>query len=140
MYRDNPMTRVEELIEEEIFAGNTLGWPIAGTEETMNMITRDKMMGYLNSYYAPKRTVIVVAGNFPKNTPDRVKKLFSKFHLKNKPGAEFKEFIPKPPHRPRVKIEYKDTEQAQLAIGFPAYKYLDKRLPALTLLASIQIL
>jgi predicted Zn-dependent peptidase len=78
-----------------------------------------------------------------------VKKIFAKSHDRGKSGPEFKKFhsailkkqgalvIPKENKAPRVKIEYKDTEQAQLALGWPAYKYLDKRLPALSVLSTI---
>lgn len=162
MYRDNPMMRVEELIEEEIFAGNTLGWPIAGTEETMNGIAHANLVNYYKTYYIPKRTVIAVAGNQPPETYDIVKKLFSKPPKRSLSlPREFKNFYPaslerqgaavypallrskgavvvhKSSQPPRVKIEYKDTEQAQLALGWPAYKYLDKRLPALSVLSTI---
>ncbi len=149
MYRDNPMMRIEELIEEEIFAGNTLGWPIAGTEETMNQIAHAHLVNYHKNYYIPQRTVAVVAGNVSSLTVDLAEKLFSKAHGCEGTGPEFKKFhplsfkrlgtavIPKQRMAPRVKIEYKDTEQAQLALGWPAYKYLDKRLPALLLLSTI---
>lgn len=150
MYRDNPMMRIEELIEEEIFASNTLGWPIAGTEETMNGIAHANLVNYYKTYYIPKRTVIAVAGNQPPETYEIVKKLFSKPHKRGVSlPREFKNFYPaslerqgaavvhKSSQPPRVKIEYKDTEQAQLALGWPAYKYLDKRLPALSVLSTI---
>lgn len=150
MYRDNPMMRIEELIEEEIFAGNTLGWPIAGTEQTMNGIAHANLVNYYKTYYIPKRTVIAVAGNQPQQTADLAKKLFSKPHKGSASlSREFKKFYPallrgrgaavvhKARQPPRVKIEYKDTEQAQLALGWPAYKYLDKRLPALSVLSTI---
>lgn len=135
MYHDNPMRRIDDLIEEVMFQGSSLGWNIAGDQKSMDAITRRAMLAYKNAYYVPERTVVVVSGNIG---PDAKAAIAKKFGIvpKKKSAKEFAKYAGK--HTAlRVAVEYKETEQIQMALGFPAYSYTDKRLPALSLLANI---
>ena len=78
MYRDNPLMHIEDLIEELIFDGNTLGWPIAGTDKTMAGIARQGMIAYRDAYYIPNRIVVAIAGKIGKKTRAQVERLFGR--------------------------------------------------------------
>ncbi len=39
--------------------------------------------------------------------------------------------------KPRARLEHKDTEQVQVAVGFPTFPYGDKRLASLSVLSAI---
>lgn len=140
MYEDNPMMFVEELMEQELFSGNTLGWRISGRREDMENMTRDDVMEHHDLHYRPSRMVVVMAGNLPKNA---LKILDKKFGSIAEPKGKLpKPFIPfKLDHKklkaPKLKLNFKETEQVQLAVGFPAYALEDARLPALQLLGVI---
>lgn len=137
MYHDNPMMHVEELIEQTMFEGSTLGWDIAGSPETMRSMTRDAVIAFRDAYYAPERMVIGVAGKVSKDTRALLEKTFGK--VKPKPMAkEFAPFVPlKPSKTTRCRVQYKDVEQLQVALGFPSFGVQDKRNSAVSLLASI---
>jgi predicted Zn-dependent peptidase len=135
MYADNPMMHIEDMIEGEIFRGGKLGMNIAGDEKSMHAITRKTMIAYRDAYYAPARTVVIAAGNFGDNAFAEIGKLFGKGAAKRS-GRDFEVFCKKQT-TPRVALEFKETEQAQLALGFPAFSYGDKRLSALSVLGNI---
>jgi predicted Zn-dependent peptidase len=137
MYEDNPMMRVDELLEEEMFGGSTLGWRIGGTVESVSRLTRDGLVGYWKSRYRPSRTVIAVAGKFDED--EAVSLLRKKFGSKAEPSARPASFRGwrGGVERPRARLEHKDTEQVQVAIGFPSFPYGDKRLASLSVLSAI---
>jgi predicted Zn-dependent peptidase len=135
MYHDNPMRRIDDMIEEVMFAGSSLGWDIAGDKKSMDAVTRAAMLAYKNAYYIPERTVIVVSGNIGPGAKDAIAKLFGAAPKKKKA----KGFVPYAGKHDKLRlaIEYKEVDQVQLALGFPAYPYGDRRLPALGVLANI---
>ncbi len=52
-----------DFLQEKVFAGHTLAWPILGYEETVQALTRDQMWTYFQRRYAPNNIILVVAGN-----------------------------------------------------------------------------
>jgi predicted Zn-dependent peptidase len=135
MYHDNPMRRIDDLVEEVMFRGSSLGWDIAGDNTSMHAVTRAAMLAYKNAYYTPERTIVVVAGNIGDDARAHVEKLFGTVP-KKKSAKEFAPYVGKHDSL-RVAVEYKEVDQIQLALAFPAYSHTDKRLPALALLANI---
>lgn len=135
MYFDNPMFHIEDMIENLVFKGNTLSRNIAGNAKSVLKMSRKAMLDFKNKYYQPKNTVVVAAGDIKKDALKLIKNYFGA------PGKRqfikgFEKFsqIQK---TNRFDFLRKKTEQVQLAIGFPAYCYLDKKLPALNLLSII---
>jgi len=134
MYEDNPMMYVDDLLEQIMYRGHPLGLSIAGTKESVKGMKRSDLISYKNKFYSGSNVVISLAGNFNDN---HLKELKAKFKFK----ATAKKFpldkIKIKQRTPQVIINYKETEQTQIALGFPAYSYSDKRNPALKLLAVI---
>ncbi len=63
MYRDQPQDRVHTLVDELLYPGHPLGWEIAGREPVVRALTADDLRSFMDSGYAPGRTVIAIAGN-----------------------------------------------------------------------------
>ncbi|HTK04579.1 MAG TPA: pitrilysin family protein [Candidatus Eisenbacteria bacterium] len=136
MYDDNPMMVVEERMEEELYKGSSLGWRVGGTVKTMNGITRGGLTGYRDRHYVPAKTVLALAGRFERDEAVALlERTFGKVRPRKAP-APFKPFTAKLAG-PRVRVEWKDTEQVQLAMGWPAYRYGDPRLAALKMMSII---
>jgi predicted Zn-dependent peptidase len=135
MYHDNPMRRIEDLIEEVVFKGSSLGWDIAGDNESMHAVTRKAMLAYKNAYYSPERTVVVAAGNIGLEAKKQISELFGKVPGR-RTAKDFARYAGKHDAL-RTAIEYKEVDQIQFALAFPCYSHIDKRLPALALLANI---
>jgi predicted Zn-dependent peptidase len=135
MYEDNPMMFIGDLFERLLYDGSKLGWEIAGTREGVRAMTRKQMVDFRTAFYHPARITIGIAGNIDDTLFSDVEKLFGR--AKKKPfGKTFTPYTHKQ-KKPRVRILKKQTEQVHLALGFPAFKRGDKRLPALHMLHAI---
>jgi predicted Zn-dependent peptidase len=64
-----------DFIQEKVFAGHSLAWPILGYEETVSNLSRDVMAEYHAGRYAPDNMTLVVAGGVE---PDRIIELAEK--------------------------------------------------------------
>ncbi|MFH1111762.1 MAG: pitrilysin family protein [Patescibacteria group bacterium] len=118
MYEDNPMLYVEDLLEGEMFKGQTLGRLISGSRESVRSLTKPAVHDYLKKYYHPSNMLLVVSGKsnsqalqlinkyFGKNTGVGIKPNFGKQIIKVRQS--------------KVVVKYKDTEQIQLSLGLPA--------------------
>lgn len=138
MYHDNPIMRVDELLEQTMFKGNSLGWDIAGTPELMRTMSRDAIIAYRDSHYIPSRMVIGLAGKVGKDTVKLLEKTFGSVAALPKDPDGFTKLAARPNEKdPRFNVEFKETEQIQLALGFPSYGVADSRNPAVGLLSVI---
>lgn len=138
MYEDSPMYYIEELLEQTMFKGSTLGWQIAGTKPVIKKMKRQELIDYRDLFYRPKNMVLVVAGKFEKIKPLAEKYFGSLKPKTGKKPSEYKEFSGfKKSARPNCGLMYKKTEQVHLAIGFPGLKYDAKEMPALQLMHVI---
>lgn len=61
---DQPDDLVFELAQVAAYPDHPLGRPILGTEQTLDTIRRDDLVGFAASNYSPHRTVVSVAGAF----------------------------------------------------------------------------
>ena len=136
MYKDNPIMHIEDMFETTLFGDCPLGWSIAGDAESMGKIDRVKMLAYRNAFYIPQNMVIGIAGKIDDGVIKTVEKYFGSLPKSSKKIPEIKKTI-FTPGAPKVAVEYKDTEQVQLALGFPGYSWWDKRLVALRLMSNI---
>ena len=133
MYEDNPLMYVEEMLEEMLFDGGELGHMIAGSRETVRSLNRAKLLEYKKKYYAGANVVIGLAGKFNQT---QLKELRTKFVFsKGKKSTIKKNHIKQT--SPRVNLKHKETEQVQVALGFPAFSHKDKRSYALQLMSVI---
>lgn len=138
MYEDNPLMFAEDLLEQAMFEGNTLGWEIAGSRQTMMEMTRPAVIAYRDAYYVPGRMVIAVAGKVPDNIEKLLESTFGKVANGKKEPPSFSPFGDLPARKvPRVRVQNKKVEQIQLAIGFPAPSMYDAEDATAKLLSTI---
>lgn len=136
MYEDNPMMFIEDLLEETMFGDHPLGWKISGDVATVKSFNRKMMLEYRDKFYQPNNTVLALAGKFDDRAVGLAEKYFGEAGVKVKPI--FKKFsFPSGESKPKLKIQFKETEQAQLAIGFPGYSHFDPEHYALQILSII---
>lgn len=60
---DQPGAWASELLQRATFGDQPIGWPIAGTLETVEAMQRDDFAQHIATYYVPSNTVLSVAGN-----------------------------------------------------------------------------
>ncbi len=139
MYHDNPIMYAEDLFEQAMFAGSSLGWEIAGSRKTMLGMPRRKVMDFHKEHYVPSKIVVAVAGKINcQKVMKLIRDTFGKVKANKVEPSVFAPFGELAMQKePRVKLQYKKTKQIQIALGFPSVGKMDERVPAAKLLASI---
>ena len=121
MYEDSPEEIVHDLLTELAWK-KSLGYPILGSVDNIQNMTRKDIVDYKNLHYTPNRVVIAIAGNYDEKELDElVKKYFSNWDAKpTKVKYEKNEF------NPGEQFIEKDTEQAHFCIAYPGLKSKDE--------------
>jgi len=144
MYEDMPQRRISDIFDNVMFAGNPLGYDIAGSKKTVVSFNRNTFVDYKNQLYHPNNAVLIIAGGLSKNLKFEISNL--KYYteiIEAKFGEWEKEdnykFITVKGSftKPRVYVHNKKTEQAHFCFGYPTFKIDDKRKPALKILATV---
>jgi predicted Zn-dependent peptidase len=120
---DQPSAWAGHLLTEATFGDQPLGWPIAGTLETVESMTRDDMTHHIATYYVPKNMVLSVAGN---TTHEEVLSMARRL-LDGMDGGTPPPVPAARNSRPsdHVKVEARDIAQSNLAIALHAVSRLD---------------
>ncbi|WP_066364933.1 M16 family metallopeptidase [Neobacillus fumarioli] len=117
MYEDTPDDIVHDLLSRAVYEDHPLGYPILGTEETLNTFTGASLKQYINERYNPESVVISIAGNVPETFIHEVEKYFGFYQGENREIQEDSPVF----HANRISRK-KETEQAHLCIGFEGLK------------------
>ncbi len=135
MYKDTPMYEIENILEGQMWQGDALGRDIAGTKETVTKFTREMFLDYINRHYQTPNMLLGVSGSYDKKV---LNDLISKY-WKNYPKNKFHNWTKAvdSQNQYRLKVQFKETEQAHLALGFKGFKYGDKRNAAQSVLSAI---
>ena len=144
MYADTPIRHISDIYEDLLYGDHPLGWNIAGTADIIRTIKRQDFVDYMGELYLPNNRTIVVAGGIDGQSKGKgkgeeivLKSIIEKLGGWKKNAASGWNSIKIAQSKPKVKLEYKDTEQAHIALGVHAYSYVDPRRYALSVLAAI---
>ncbi len=135
MYRDQPQQYVQELLNETLWPDQPLGRSLAGTEQTLDATTRQKILDYQKQNYVASATLITAAGKLQhKQVVEAVKKLAKHFRVGKRAT-----FLPATNRQtePRARLLTKNTEQTQIALGIRGCSRHDERRFSLRLLNTI---
>ncbi len=134
--RDTPTLYIWWVWEHLLWGDQPAGWDVIGEEATIRRLGRDEFVNYFTHQYVVSNTAVVVAGNFDEGkTVERITSLFSGVRelapMRSKPRID--------PGRisGRLAIEYKETDQTHLAIGFYGYDASHPRRWVADVLATI---
>ncbi|MBT2691495.1 pitrilysin family protein [Bacillus sp. ISL-55] len=113
MYEDTPDDIVHDLLSQAVYGDHPLGYPILGTEETLQSFTGEKLEQYMHDTYRPENVVISIAGNVPESFINNAEKFFGSYEA-SKEKMEYE----KPEFHATQASRKKETEQAHLCLGF----------------------
>lgn len=120
MYEDSPEELVHDILSETVWSGNSLGYPILGTQDCLKSINKELIKKYMDKNYTTDNCVISVAGNFDDDKLlELVNKYFGKWNNSNDEKVKFQKanFVAD------MKIREKDTEQVHLCLGFSGLEH-----------------
>ena len=117
MSHDSPAQQVAMLIDELLWPEHPLGRDVAGSKESVGIITRDMLLGYLAGQYQPSNTVVTVAGNIQhQEIVTAVSQMLEKW-TSQLPYPGYLAYQEQPVQR--LRVETRDTEQVQLCLALP---------------------
>jgi len=136
MYKDNPMAKIGDLFEEDLYGrGKPLGRHIIGTEELIKSMKQSQLIGFWREHYHSGNIVIAVAGNI--SNPKTIKLLEAAFGKIRKGKRNVISRAHGFSRGNLLNAHYKDTSQAHLILGFPGIHADHKDRFALGLLSVI---
>lgn len=134
MYEDYPEEMVHDMLTEEVWSGNALGYPILGTYQSVSGITRDQIVETMNRFYVPENSVISVAGNFDEQELiEMIRKYFGEWKSHNYCVVH----AYKPWFNKTLKVKRKETEQVHMCLGFRGVKHGEDSMYSLLTLNNI---
>jgi predicted Zn-dependent peptidase len=135
MYKDMPMAEIDNVLERTMWPNDALGRDIAGTKETVTSFTTEMFADYIGRHYQTSNMILGISGKYNAVELNRLIEKYWKGYPKKRfygwDKARDKQI------KSRIKIDYKDTQQAHLALGFKGFAYGDKRNAAVSVLASV---
>ncbi|MBS0384284.1 MAG: insulinase family protein [Proteobacteria bacterium] len=129
---DVPDDRIFELHQGALYAGQPLGRPILGREETLRHVRVEMLEAFRNAHLSPERVIIAIAGAFDRAAVcDAVQRRFSSLTQKPTPARE--------PARAQAgrASETRKLEQAHLVLSWPAPNSSSDAIYAARLLSEI---
>ena len=132
MTKDTPSQEVNLIYDELMWADHPLGKDTAGTKESVTGIDRKMLLDFMKNRYSPPNVVVAISGCIEhEEALESVRHAFDKWGSR-KPGTPYSRYIEK--RNPRIRIEKRDTEQAQLCLGLPGLSLHDPKRFTLDLL------
>jgi predicted Zn-dependent peptidase len=125
MSKDAPNQLVGMILDELLWPDHPLGRDVAGTNKSVEDMSRELMLDYMASEYSPSNTVVAIAGNIEhEEAVNEVNKILGGWENK-KPRLNFLPYIED--KNPRFKVEKRDTEQTHLCLALPGVSLSDPR-------------
>ena len=120
---ETPDDLIFEYFFQNIYPDHALGFPIAGTLESVNRIQRPEMLRFIEQYYTPDRMVIAAAGNV--NHAELVELVQKYFRTDSRTSARHLE-APQWPASGRQNY-FSTGSQAHICLGVPGYAFSDDK-------------
>jgi predicted Zn-dependent peptidase len=123
MSKDAPDEYGGELYFTKVYGSHAMGASIAGTEESLDKISRRDLVDYYRTHYCGSRLIVSVAGAVDhEEIVDQVEKALGKIPKgKKAPKRE------KPKYRGFAHFQHRPSEQVHLFLGLPSSSYKDPR-------------
>lgn len=135
MYKDTPHRQIHNLYMALVYGDQPAGWKITGTEDTVKSFKRDDFLKYRTEHYVAERTIVVVSGAIDEK--EIVEKIETAF--KDIPNTKSldKIKVDDTQDKPRLLLQYKETDQAHLILGVRTFDSKSKYDETLSVLATL---
>ncbi len=137
MYADEPDAVAMENLQRALFPKNRLGAPVAGSAKSLVPLTSADLRRYIETHYAPSRTVAVVVGRFDEESA--LKEISRRISQCRRKASGFKnvgkvDFSVSPIAETSAS---RDIQQTQIALGFRTFGINDDRKYAASVLDAV---
>ncbi len=132
---DSPDQRVFEVFTNLLYPNQALGRRVIGSKETILAVTREKLLNYIDSLYAPTNAVVSIAGPMTQKQAEQVVVKYLKLP-KRKVSRHWEPALPQLSPS-KVSLYFKETEQVHMMLGLRTFGRDDKRIPAQSVLNTV---
>ncbi len=115
MTEDTPDDIIHDLLAQSAYQQHPLAKPILGAKSTVNRLTQQDMIQYMQNQYVPENIVVSIAGNANSNFIKTVQDTLS---VERNQILADKNSASKPVFYPKQISQTKETEQAHLCLGY----------------------
>jgi predicted Zn-dependent peptidase len=135
MYEDDLPARAQRIFNALTYGDQPAGWDVAGEKPIIQKLGRADFVSYRDQRYVMPGTVVIVAGKFGEaGTVAQIKKYFGTLPRRIAPA---KKKTVERQSSPKIKLHFKESDQAHVVIGFRAFDMFDERRYALRVLADL---
>ncbi len=136
MYMDMPMHFAHDLINHVMWEDYPLGMFVAGDFQSVGKLSRKDILDFYKKHYVPENALISVCGDIEHDdVVDQIKSMMKTKPKTNK-KISFKK-VDKIQKKDRYLFVEKETEQAHVVLGFPAFSRMDPERYVLALMHII---
>lgn len=141
MYNDMPKARVYHLFDRLMYGDSGLGRRIDGSVETVRSFERADFLKWRQGWYGLENVVVVVAGAVGQRGDEGVVRMVGEYFgskaLEMKKMEKTRVLEQKQPEKGVCKVEFMESDQAHLILGFPALPLIHPDRYALAVLSNI---
>jgi predicted Zn-dependent peptidase len=132
---DQPGSYVGELLSKVTWGDQPIGWPIAGSIDTVGAMQRDDFVAHMNAFYTASNSVLSVAGNID---PVLVREIATR-EFTSMPGGTAPPQSDARADRPEehILIEERELEQTNVALSAPGLPRRDPDRFALDIMSTV---
>jgi predicted Zn-dependent peptidase len=135
MYEDDLPARASRDFNTLVYGDQPAGWDVGGEKSIINALARADFVSYRGQRYVMPGTIVVVAGKFGEAaTLSQIKKYFGALPRHTAPA---KKKTVERQAAPKIKLHFKESDQAHIVLGFRAFDMFDERRYALRVLADL---
>ncbi|HUC01566.1 MAG TPA: pitrilysin family protein [Candidatus Paceibacterota bacterium] len=135
MYEDDLPARAQQMFTALVYGDQPAGWDVAGEKPIIRRLSRRDFVAYRDARYVMPGTVIIIAGKFnEKAALAQIKEYFAALPRRRAPA---KKKTVERQSAARVTLQFKETDQAHLVLGFRAFDMFDERRYALRVAADL---
>lgn len=132
---NSPSTKVYDNLIQMIYTKHPYKRKVIGTTGIIETITREEILDYFETYYAPSNMATIIVGDIDTQTVlDKIKSEFNQEYKKTPKNKYPKE---KPLTSQLRKTEYAETQSGYMLIGFRGVNITDNDSYALDVLSTI---
>ena len=110
---------LDEALYSTAFFASPYGWPVVGWMKDLERITRDEMLEYFKTYYAPNNCILIVVGDYdPATIKDQLQSHFGSIPAQTPPAPPVNS-EPEQRGERRVMVHY-PSETVSFQVGYKA--------------------
>lgn len=135
MYKDIPQRQIHNLFMNLVYGNQPAGWSIAGPEENIKSFTVEHFKKYRSEHYVAEATTVVIAGSI--NEKDILEKVKIAFSEIPKTKKDDKVLVKEDQKKPEILVEFKESDQAHMIMGFRSFSIKSEYDTTLNVLATL---